>query len=255
MGGGIEGAPVASGVRLTRTSGWLVPIIAGAFLALPSLSHSAPVTYELVSGTLDSVTLVDLNPLSAPVSALVDPVAIDAASVTLDSETNQVLGISILLTGTGELDMQGVNGYETALFTGTSFQSSGTAGILSQGANDYFLPIQGQVDVLQVDLYAIGSPAFPDPDYSGPYQTDASPSGWLDFAEGDLVLTLEGVDIGVFVDPVTQADPVIAKANFSFTARAIAPVPEPSAGVLFLGGFLVAAMAVRRDGRSRRRLN
>ena len=102
-------------------------LVAAALLstALMSLSAQAtPVTYEFETGSLDSVQLLALDGSWESCSdCLVDPVAIDSGTITLDSETGEILNLTIILSGTGELDLSGINGLESGTFTGTTYQS------------------------------------------------------------------------------------------------------------------------------------
>lgn len=231
-------------------------VLSLALAGLASASAQAgQMTYDLVQGTLGTVQLLDpLSPGSTPcpiggsVDCLVDPLDIDAASVTIDTDTGQIFNLTIVLDGTGTLDLSGLSGYETATFTGTSFQSDGIGTIAFQGGSaqgsQYNLnPYDGDVGVDELELFESGDPA---PVYSGPYgNDDSAPFGGILLTGDELTLTLLGVNIGVFTDPV-DGQQVIAKADFNLVARAQPAIPEPNAAILFGVGVLTVRFAAKR---------
>jgi len=235
---------------------------------LASLSAQATGTsYELDFGSLDSIQLVDIQePITTspcPIgtgNCLNAPVTVASASITINTATNKLLDFSITLDGTGQLDMAGLNGYETVLFTGTTFQSSQTTDLTGSGPQYNIVPgIPGQVSVDQLDFFLAGNfgpipditiPTNPsDPLYSAP--TALGGSFILSETETGLFLTLTGVDIGVFVDPNTGGDPVLAKADLNIVFKrpqaATPAVPEPNAVTLFSAGILMASSRMRRN--------
>ncbi len=227
-------------------------LMVAAFLSIvPNAARAVPVTYQLVSGSLDSVFLFSEGNLmdncagSIGGNCLLSSMTIDSASITLDQETGELLDLQIAVYGTGEIAMAGVNGYETVLFTGTSFSFTGTSA-LGSGAN--VRPFSGAageiaVDTLDMELSAaLGGGWVQATNYSSP----SDPNGLLHFSEGGVGVTLSGVEIGTFADPFGGPSATV-EAYFSFSA-AVGPepaVPEPSAEVLFAVGFLILMVATR----------
>jgi hypothetical protein len=233
----------------------LLAAIALVGVTLVSLSAQAtPVTYEFATGSLDKVRLLDLSngsapcPPSSPTGCLVDPVAIDFGSATVDTETGAILNLTITLSGSGELDLMGINGWASATFTLTTYQSDGAGMLFDLGDNEFaLLPYGGDVTVDTLELFAVGNTETT-PDFSGGYSMATSPLGRIQLSDDELALTLEGVDIGFFQDPVTGRR-VLAKADFSMTALAsggATAVPEPTAAFLFCIGLSVAGYTLRR---------
>jgi hypothetical protein len=226
---------------------------AAATLALASFvslsAQAAPVTYNLVTGSLDEVWLFDPSggatpcPIGSANDCLVNPVSIDSASITVDFATNQILDLNIVLTGTGELDLVGLNGWETGYFTGTMFQTTSPGALGDMGGGQFhFLQLVGDVTIDSLELFAVGNPG-PVPDYAGAYAAPTlGPNGDLWLTGDFLALTLKGVDIGYFPDPLT-GELVLAVADFSIVAET--PVPEATAATLFGVGFLIVGFALR----------
>lgn len=232
------------------------------FVVAPHSAIAVPVTYNLVSGSVDSVFLFTQGNLIDNCTGLGygglagnclagEPLAIDIASITLDTDTGELIDLQIAVSGTGKIAMAGVNGYETVLFTGTTFSTTGTSALTNgSDANpllrlfdDAFATIE--VDQLDLELAAgLGGGWLQFPDYVAA----TSPQGQLHFAPGEVAVTLSGVELGVFQDPFGGAD-VVLEASFSFLAAAATPVPEPGAVILFGLGFFVVAAATRRESR------
>jgi hypothetical protein len=221
-------------------------------LAAP-FAASASSTFVLDSGTLDTIQLFDISgnqvaspcPLGSANNCLVNaPLAIDQASITLDFNTMQVMDLNLLVSSTGQLNLGGINGYSHIDFTGTSYQSGTSSSFTLAGGTQYnFQPVPGIVSVDNLDMYMMGNTSGT-PDASLPYANTATPGGNFIMGPNGMTIRLTGVDIGVFVDPLTGLDPVVAKADFTFTATN--PIPEPTAALLFSVGFVVAAGATRR---------
>jgi len=94
-----------------------------------------------------------------------------------------------------------------------------------------------------MDLFFEGNTgATPDAVHSG-YSSAAWPAGGFTLDSELVTMTLTGVDLGIFVDPLTGMDPVLAQADFTLVATA---VPEPNAALLFPFGLLVFGVAVGR---------
>jgi hypothetical protein len=143
--------------------------------------------------------------------------------------------------------MGGLNGYEAVEFTGTRFQSSLPSTLSRTGPEFNFANIPGVVAIANLDLYEFGNVSGA-PDESLPYWAVTAPAGSFIMRGDQMAIRLTGVDIGVFVDPITSLNPVKAQANFTFLAST-APIPEPPAALPFSMGFVVAAGRPARRGR------
>lgn len=218
-----------------------------------AMSASAvPITYNLELGYITTIQLQDvgapITPTSCPVgsgSCLVGgPLQLTSATVTVDLESGELLNLSIFVAGPGIIDMNGLNGYEAVVFNNTSFQSSGATTLTPSGSQFNFTS-PGLLSAGSVELFLAGNPGpypGPSPDYTLPYTNPTAPGGNFRIVDGQARLTLTGVDLGVFVDPLTGGNPVLAKADFSFTAA----VPEPSAYAMYGAGLLVLGAALKR---------
>jgi len=224
-------------------------------LAWAGAASAAPVTYNLIltpgSNRVTTIQLVDISP---PITATPcgiglgnclanAPVAIDSASITLDLATNELIALDIFVSGPMILDLNGLNGYEGVNVNGASYQmNAGPFALIPVGAQ-YNFAAPGAVSATSVELFFSGNPG-PVPDaVVAPYgPVPTTPTGNIQFGPNLLVLTLTGVDLGVFADPLTGGNPVLAKADFVFTAA----VPEPDAALLYGVGLLVAGATLRR---------
>ena len=237
---------------MRRFTGWIgLSVLAIGVLAGVSAS-AAPVTYYLTQGQITTIQLQDIQapitPTSCPIGSgncLVNaPLALSGASITVDLATNQLLDLSVFISGPGIIDMNGLNGYEAIVFNNTSFQSSGATTLTPSGPQFNFA-MPGVVSASTVELWLLGNPGpfpGPTPDFSLPYVNPTTPGGNIQFANGQAILTLTGVDLGVFVDPLTGGNRVLAKADFAFSAA----IPEPSAVALYGVGLLIVAGAATR---------
>ena len=223
-------------------------------------AQAVPITYTLDFGSLDTVQMVDITgpitPTPCPIgvgNCLEAPVAVTSAYITIDTDTNTLLDLNIQLNGTGQLNMAGLNGYETVLFTGTTFQSSTTTDLVPFGAQLNIVPgIPGLVSVDTVDVFLLGNTSGPADFSVSPYVASAELGGSLILSTSatELLLTLTGVVIGVFDDPITGADPVVTKADFSMvltSPQPAQPIPEPNSAALFGAGLLIASARMRWD--------
>lgn len=215
-------------------------------------ASAAPITFNLELGYITSIQLQDIaapvTPTSCPVGSgnclVGGPLQLTSASVTVDLETGELLDLSVFVAGPGIIDMNGLNGYEAVVFNGTSFQSSG-ATTLTPSGSQYNFTSPGMISATSVELFLVGNPGpypGPSPDYTLPYTNPTAPGGNFRIVDGEARLTLTGVDLGVFVDPLTGGNPVLAKADFSFTAA----IPEPSAYAMYGAGLLILGLAARR---------
>ncbi len=239
---------------MRRIESWIGLMVLAMGLSGALNASAAPVTYYLTSGQLTTIQLQDIQapitPTSCPIGSgncLVNaPLALTSATVTVDLDTNQLLDLSIFIAGAGIIDMNGLNGYEAIVFNNTSFQSSGASTLTPSGPQFNF-SMPGVVSASAVEIFLLGNPGpypGPTPDFTLPYTNATTPGGNIQFVNGQAVLTLTGVDLGVFVDPLTGGNRVLAKADFAFTGA----IPEPSSVALYGVGLLIAGSAIRRWG-------
>lgn len=226
-------------------------ILAAAALGVAGAQPAAatPATYYLGTGHISTIQLVDIAPPFTPTSCPVGsgnclvnpPLSIDAASVTLDLSTNTLISINIFVGGPGILDMNGLNGYEQVVFNDVTFQTSGSSALFPVVPSvQYNFGAAGTITSPSVQLFLNGNTG-PTPDLDLPFSNPTTPTGNIVFGPGGITLTLTGVDLGVFYDP-QGGNPVLAKADFTFTAA----VPEPRAAVLYGVALLVTGAALRR---------
>jgi hypothetical protein len=168
------------------------------------------------------------------------PLAIKPASVTIDLGTNELLDLNIFVAGPGIIDLDGYNGYERIVFHDAEFQSTGTAMIGGGGS----FAIAGTVTATSLELFLAGNlSAVPDIVVLN-YTTAPNPNfaaGTIGIAGDQLSVSVTGLDLGSFPDPVT-GELASVKADFSF----VAVVPEPGAALLYGIGLLIAGPALRR---------
>jgi hypothetical protein len=230
---------------------WLSAAVVAISVFAATSASAAPVTYYLDAGEITSIQLVDVfnpsNPTICPIGSgncLVNaPLQLTSAAVTIDLDTGELLDLSIFVSGPGIIDMNGLNGYEAIVFNGTSFQSSGGTTLTPSGSQ-YNFASPGVVTADTVQIYLLGNPGpYPSapPDAEVPYVNPTTPTGNIQFVDGEAVLTLTGVDLGLFSDPF-GGNPLLAKADFTFTAA----IPEPASTALYGVGLLLAAVAIRR---------
>ncbi len=236
-----------------RTSAGLARLAAIALgFAVATSASAVPITYNLELGYITTIQLQDisapLTPTTCPVGSgnclVGGPLQISSASVTIDLESGELLDLRIFVAGPGIIDMNGLNGYEAVVFNNTTFQSSGATTLTPSGSQFNFTS-PGSLSAESVELFLLGNPGpypGPSPDYSVPYTNPTAPGGNFRLVNGQAELTLTGVDLGVFVDPLTGGNAVLAKADFSFTAA----IPEPSSYAMYGAGLLILGFAVKR---------
>lgn len=220
--------------------------LAGLFLAASARAAPVVVYPWLEPSAANAITVVQVTgspicPQFGAGNCLTNaPLAIDAASVTLDLGTNELLDLSILAKGPGNIDLDGYNGYERIVFHDAAFQSTGTAVIGGGGA----FGIQGTVTASRLELFLAGNltavPNIVVLNYTTAPNFNVA-AGTIGLSGDQLTVSVTGLDLGDFPDPVT-GDLTSVKADFSF----VAVVPEPGAALLYGIGLLIAGSAVRR---------
>jgi hypothetical protein len=174
------------------------------------------------------------------------PLAVDAASVTLDLGTSELLDLSVFVGGPGIIELSGFNGYERVVFTDAAFQSSGTATLGSGGS--FF--IGGTVTAGRMEIFLAGNLGVIPDIVILDYTTAPNPNfaaGTVGVSGDQVTVSVNGLDLGSFPDPLT-GNLVSIKADFGF----VAAVPEPNAAFVFGAGILLALALARRLGEKRR---
>jgi hypothetical protein len=216
-------------------------------LSLAASASAAPVDYpQLDPSGANAMTVVQVTgaptcPQFGAGNCLSNgPLAIDAASVTLDLDTNELLNLTILAVGPGIIDLPGHPAYERIVFHNAEFQSTGTT-VVGPGGS---FAIQGNVTASSLELFLDGNlSAVPDIvvlNYTTAPNFNVA-AGTIGIAGDQLTVSVTALDLGSFPDPQT-GELVSVKADFSF----VATVPEPGAALLYGIGLLIAAPALRR---------
>ena len=216
-------------------------------LLLAGGSSAAPVVVypQLDNPGSNNLTVVQVTgspdcPIGLGNCLVNSPLAIDAASVTLDLGTNDLLNLTIFVQGPGVIDLNGYNGYEQIVFNDATFQSTGTTTLGPGGS----FAIQGTVTASSLELFLAGNlTAIPDIvvlNYTTAPNFNVA-AGTIGIAGDQLSVSVNGLDLGSFPDPQTGHLATV-KADFGF----VAVVPEPGAALLYGIGLLIAGTAVRR---------
>jgi hypothetical protein len=232
---------------------------AGALLGLllSAAAGAAPITYNLIPGPGSQVTTVQLVDVAPPITTTPcpigsgncltnAPVPITGATVTVDLATNTLIDLNIIVAGPLALNLNGLNGYQSASVSGVSYQMNAGPFALSPVGSQYNFAAPGTISATSVELFLVGNFG-PVPDFVVPFGPAATtPTGNIQFGPNGLTLSLTGVDLGVFRDPLTGGNPVLAKADFVFTGA----IPEPGASISFILSLLVGGTMVSRFKRS-----
>ena len=227
---------------------WMLFAVALLGLSLAGAASAAPIVVysQLDPSASNTLTVVQVTgsptcPQFGAGNCLSNaPLAVDAASVTLDLGTNELLDLNILVQGPGTIQLSGYNGYEKIVFTDATFQSSGTA-TLGPGGSFF---IAGAVTASALEVFLAGNlTAIPDIVVLN-YTTAPNPNfaaGTIGISGDEVSVSVNGLDLGAFPDPLS-GNLAIVKADFGF----VAVVPEPGAALLYGIGLLIAGSAVRR---------
>ncbi len=218
----------------------LVSSVAAAASAAPIVTYP-----ELDPSASNALTVVQVTgsatcPIGSGNCLANAPVAIDAASVTLDLGTNELLDLWMLSSGPGDIVLSGYNGYERIVFHDAAFQSSGSA-VLGSGGS---FAIGGTVTASSLEIFRAGNQsALPDIVYLD-YTTVPNPnfaSGTIGVSASQVAVAVNGIDFGSFPDPRT-GNLFNVKADLGF----VAVVPEPDAALLYGVGLLITGSVLRR---------
>lgn len=225
--------------RVGRTSAWIVLL-----LGLPGLASALPARFALTSGSVVLRTAFEGATASLFAGAATRSIDLDFGGVTWDADSGEVRDLSFGASGPFSIDLDErlvpIDSITLdALSWTTPAGHSTTANLFGQ----FNLPtiLSSQVSGMLPSLDSFG----PLPFVTGTAQT----TGRL-VSNGDRTLVrLTGINLALFElsewgQPDPNAPRVLVKADFTFVAEAVsAPIPEPSAALLFgLGTIVVAAV-------------
>lgn len=218
---------------------------AALLLLAPSVSNAAPITYGFVGGELT------LTGFSAG-GALFDPVtvALDGVQVTVDTMTPELVSLELTAGGPIELNLSTpYAGYDQIVIESLSL--SGGPGLLipipGPGSPDeYFYVVNPLTRSGVISASGPGVPAVG----PAPFSSDGAAADTLFIDPAANELTLSGVTIGSFGPVGGEPDAITIKGDFVFRGSSDAPIPEPSAALVFAIGMTTFASArrLRRSG-------
>jgi hypothetical protein len=201
-------------------------------------ANAEPVTYSLLTGRVDAVSIEDgINRLAAPV-------ALDVAVVTVDFDpaSQELQNLFIAAAGPGTVVLPDVSGWSTVVFSDASLQSLGVSA-LSEDLN-FLTPVSVTSDLVLTN----GSGTVK---VSG-YTAQAAATGSITVGPDGLDIALTGVVLGFLPDPIYPDDPSLVrqvKADLFFTARNLdggtTAIPEPGSQLLFPAGLALLGWALR----------
>jgi len=233
----------------------LRPLAALALLLAPASALAAPVTYDLTSGQITTIQFLDPTggavpcPIGFPTNCLTNaPVAIDSGTIVLDQGALVLASLNFHSNGPSLINFGGAIGLDSMAMANATFQTSGASPLTPDPvfANTYaFGPAAGTLTSdLTVMPSAGGSTFLPG------YQIASAPTGSIFVAANTATMSLAGVDLGTFCNPLDASNCLVAKADFSFAAtRRTGPViPEPHAFLVFAAGALLVHSSARRRG-------
>lgn len=231
----------------------LRPLAAALVLLFsPLAAFAAPVTYDLTSGQITTIQFLDPSgaavpcPIGFPVNCLTNaPVAIDSGTIVLDQGALVLADLNFHSAGPSLINFGGAIGLDSMAMANASFQTSGASPLTADPvlANTYaFGPATG---TLTSDLTV--TPTSGGPSFFPGYQIAAAPTGSIFVGSGTASLSLAGVDLGSFCNPLDPSNCLVVKADFSLLAtRRTGPViPEPQAFLVFAAGLGLLASAHR----------
>jgi hypothetical protein len=218
---------------------WSFAAALAATVGLISATANAdPVTYSLVTGRVDAVSVDDgINRLTAPVT-------LDVAIVTVDFDpaSQELHNLFIAAAGPGTVVLPDVSGWSSVVFSDASLQSLGVTA-LSEDLN-FLTPVSVTSDLALTN----GSGTVK---VSG-YTAQGAAAGGITIGNDGLDIALTGVVLGFLPDPINPNDPSLVrqvKADLFFTARNLdggtTAIPEPGSQLLFPAGLALLGWALR----------
>lgn len=206
---------------------------------------AAPVTYFLTEGTLDTVFIVTVDGGTVTTAPPIQmAIALTGASVTIDEMTGELLDMTVSVSDPVQLQLGGVNGWESVTFSNAVMQTTGTTALLPTGSGSFDANAVSSTISALVNLEPV------DPSGFNPAVLPASGDTITDLVELDILqngtiqVDLNGAVLGELGALVGgQISSAFVTANFSFQA---APIPEPGSALLFSLGLVVAGMGIRR---------
>lgn len=216
--------------------------LSALLLLSPWAASGASVTYNLSSGSITTIQFIDIStgqvspcPIGGT-NCLGGSVALTGGSIVVDESTGTLTSLALSTTTGGVLQMGGFSGYSSVAFSNLSYASSAPTA-MTGGAGIYnFGPVSGTVTTdLTFSLLAGGSQTVSGASFA------AGPTGNLFIDQsGHANLSLTGVNLGVFCNPLT-GNCVVAKADFG----AVGAIPEPGAAAAFAVGLALVVGTLR----------
>jgi hypothetical protein len=237
--------------RRACLSSW---VFAALLLLAPVGALAAPVTYDLTSGQITTIQFLDPSgaavpcPIGFPSNCLTNaPVAIDSGTIVLDQGALVLANLDFHSTGPSLINFGGAIGLDSMAMANATFQTSGASPLTPDPvfANTFaFGPAAGTLTSdLTVTPAGGGGPSF-----FPSYQIASAPTGSIFVSSTTANLSLAGVDLGTFCNPLDPSSCLVVKADFNLLAtRRTGPViPEPGAFLVFAVGTLLVHTSVRR---------
>jgi hypothetical protein len=215
-----------------------------AVIGVASASVAAPVTYQVVSGSITTIQLFALSgtvqpcPIGGSTNCLANaPLSIDLGSITIDESALLLANATPTASGTGSISLGGLLGNTSVSFSSTPFQRGGPS-FLGGGGGSYTFDAPGAITTNLV-VNTLGGPvALPGTVFP------SALTGTINVSGNRLVLNLQGVNLGMLCDPLDPTSCAVVKADFHL--QATNPIPEPTAALVFGLGVLLFAASARR---------
>ena len=228
-------------------AGFALCVAMAIAIGMQSAAHAA-MMFTLDSGSL-TLTVDEYSESEGRLYRAADSVTVDIFGVVLmvDPGVDEMFSFQLTALPNVELELlpdtpSHGDGYEMIMLN--SFDVSALGGALI--ANDSGYAFDGGVDVAAV--FGASGPG-------GYYESVGVAPSMSDLGQGPVYgdlgygesIRMAGVAVGSFDSP-WNGNQLVVTGDFSFVAKAApaAPVPEPSAPLLFAAGLLVATAAVRR---------
>jgi hypothetical protein len=222
----------------------------GIFLILfvPMAAHAAPVTYSFTSGS----AVIRASLAGESDSILLGTSAVEIPLVNIQAVIDPDLG-----GGFGRLESFEVVGSDFSVSLNSSLVSLSQLDvsaptITSLSGSD--LNLFGQFALETTVTAQIGG-AFPSGATFGPVDVTSTinsgtAAGMLFSSQDQVMIQVLGVSLARFEQfghPDPNAPDLELKVDFSFQAKAVTAIPEPSAAIVFAVGMLAAGTSIRRS--------
>ena len=232
-------------MRTSKKLGWIWTV---SVLLLPGIASALPAVYSLTAGSATlrgTIAGSATSPFEGATSVAFD---LDHGTITWDATTQEVSNLAFGATGPILIDLDQTLVPLDSITLHQLDWASPTG--LTAAANAF-----GQFNLPTV-LSGEVSGVLPDQSLFGPepFVGDGGEAAGRIVTNADSTLVrLTGIDLAVF-DRLDPSGPgFVVKADFTFVAErvGVAPIPEPSAALLFgLGTVVVGSLQARRRPRA-----